>query len=80
VLTVLGTVPYVNYCTGIVSLLLSLYILYIQITAVKAVNRFGWGPAAGSVLIPAFVIIFICGCLAFGGVWIFRTASAISDN
>jgi hypothetical protein len=63
VLTLIGVIPFVGICTGIISLILSLYILYLQITAVKAVNRFGWGPAVGAVLIPVLVVLFVCGCL-----------------
>jgi hypothetical protein len=66
VLSLLGLIPFVGYCTAVISLLLVFYILYLQIIAVKVVNRFGWGPAIGSVLIPAFVVIFACGCLVVG--------------
>ena len=59
----LNVVPYLNICTGLISFGLSIYAIYLQITAVKAVNRFGWGAAAGSVLLPGFVIAFVCGCL-----------------
>jgi hypothetical protein len=31
--------------------------------AVKAVNRFGWGAAIGSLLIPGLVIGLLCACL-----------------
>lgn len=66
-LTLFSAIPYVGICTGVLSFALSLYILYLQILAVKAVNRFGWGPAIGSVLIPGLVILFVCGCLVIGG-------------
>jgi len=67
VLSLLGAIPFVGYCTGLISLGLVFYVLYLQITAVKAVNRFGWGAAAGSVLIPGFVVLFFCGCVVIGG-------------
>jgi hypothetical protein len=67
VLSLLGLIPFVGYCTGIISLILVFYILYVQIIAVKAINRFGWGPAVGSVLIPALVIVFLCVCLVAAG-------------
>jgi hypothetical protein len=66
VLTLFGAIPFVGLCFNIISLIASFYVLYLQITAVKAVNRFGWGGAIGAVLIPAFVIIFACGCLVVG--------------
>jgi hypothetical protein len=59
-------IPYVGLCGSVLSLLLGLYSLYLQITATKAVNGFGWGQAAGSVLIPGLVIFSLCCCLVFG--------------
>jgi hypothetical protein len=67
VLTLFAAIPFVGLCTGIISLLLSFYVLFLQITAVKAVNRFGWGAAIGTVLLPVLVIGFFCGCLVIGG-------------
>jgi len=46
---------------------LGIYALVLQVTAVKAVNRFGWGQAAGSVLLPFVVIVFVCGCIVAAG-------------
>jgi len=42
---------------------IGLYALFLQITAVKAVNGFGWGPAIGSVLLPGLVIGLVCACI-----------------
>lgn len=67
VLSLLGAIPFVGICTGIISFGLSVFAIYLQVAAVKAVNRFGWGQAAGSVLIPLFVILFVCGCVVIGG-------------
>ena len=74
VLSLFGAIPFVGYCTGIISFGLGLYVLYLQIAAVKAVNRFGWGQAAGSVLIPGFVVLLVCGCLVFGSLMILGPA------
>ncbi len=59
----LNAVPYLNICTGLLSFGLGFYSLFLQITAVKAVNRFGWGQAAGSVLLPGLVVLVVCGCI-----------------
>jgi hypothetical protein len=67
VLSLIGLIPFVGYCTGFISLILLFYILYLQITAVKVVNRFSWGAALGYVLIPGLAIVFVCGCLVIGG-------------
>ena len=64
VFTFLGAIPFVAACTGIISSGLGLYATFLQITAVKAVNRFEWGQAIGSVLIPGVVIsVTICACI-----------------
>lgn len=66
VLSLLGAIPFVGICTSVVFIGLSVFAIYLQMAAVKAVNRFGWGQAIGSMLIPLFVILFICGCVVIG--------------
>lgn len=61
-----SAIPFVGICTGIISLGLSIYALVLQVMAVKAVNRFGWGPAAGSVFIPGCVVFILCACVIGG--------------
>lgn len=56
-LTPFSGVPVLGICTGVISLAASFYALYLEITAVKGVNKFGYGQAAGSVLIPAVVLL-----------------------
>jgi len=70
IFSLLGAIPFVGYCTGLISLGLLFYVLYLQIAAVKAVNHFGWGSAAGAVLIPGFIIVFFCGCLVVAGLMV----------
>ena len=65
-LTPFSTVNVVMYCTTGISLLLGLYALYLQLLAVKAVNKFGWGEAAGSYFLPLVLIGCICGCVVAG--------------
>lgn len=66
-LTLLTIIPFVGACFGILSLGLTIYAFVLQVMAVKGVNRFGWGPAAGSVLIPGCVVFILCACLVAGG-------------
>ncbi|HLO15530.1 MAG TPA: YIP1 family protein [Anaerolineales bacterium] len=61
--TLLAAIPYVVYCAGLVSFLLLLYVVVLEVMAVKGVNQFGWGQAAASLLLPIFVLV--C-CLAVG--------------
>jgi len=66
VLTLLGAIPYVGYCFAFISLLALIYVIVLQVMAVKGVNQFGWGQAAGSFFLP---VIVLCCCLsvaAFG--------------
>jgi hypothetical protein len=64
VLSLFAAIPYVGLCFNIVLGIAGLYVVVLNIMAVKGVNRFGWGQAIGSVLIPAVVIGLVCGCLA----------------
>ena len=64
-LSALSAIPFVGFCFRLVLGLAGLYVLFLQITAVKGVNQFGWGQAAGSVLLPGLVIFLVCCCLAF---------------
>ena len=62
-LTPFSAVPYINICTGLLTLGIGLYVIFLNVTAVKAVNRFDWGKAAASVFLPAVVIVVLCGCI-----------------
>ncbi|MBC7875814.1 MAG: YIP1 family protein [Anaerolineales bacterium] len=65
-LAIFAVIPYVGACFGILSFGLSIYALVLQVMAVKGVNRFGWGPAIGSVFIPIVIILITCACVFFG--------------
>jgi hypothetical protein len=64
----LSAIPFVGICARVISLGLFIYYLVLQVMAAKAVNRFGWGQATGSVLIPGCVVFILCACLVAGGV------------
>jgi hypothetical protein len=70
VFILLGVIPFVGLCTGVISLGLGIYALVLQVMAVKAINRFGYGQAAGSVFIPGCAVFIICACIAVGGTMI----------
>lgn len=65
--SLLSSIPIVGVCVSALSFAISIYTTVLNIMAVKAVNRFDWGKAVGSVLIPAFVIGIFCGCIVFIG-------------
>jgi len=58
-LALLSAIPYIGFCFGLLGLIAFLYVVALEVTAVKGVNQFGWGQAAGSVLLP-FFILFCC--------------------
>ena len=64
--TLLGAIPLVGLCFSVILAIAGLYILVLEVMAVKGVNKFGWGQAIGSLFIPGLVIAVFCGCLAFG--------------
>ena len=55
-LTLLAAIPFAGFCFGIVGFLAALYVLVLEVMAVKGVNQFGWGQAIGSLLIPVIAI------------------------
>jgi hypothetical protein len=63
----LGVIPIVGMCFGLLSFGLGIYSLVLQVMAVKAVNRFGWGQATGSVFLPGCVVFILCACVVIGG-------------
>jgi len=56
IFTLLAAIPLVGLCFGIVSLLAGLYVLVLEVMAVKGVNQFGWGQAIGSLFLPGLVL------------------------
>lgn len=64
ILTLLSAIPFIGILFGLVSAVVGLYTLFLNITAVKGVNQFGWGQAIGSVLLPGAVIfLLVCCCV-----------------
>ncbi len=58
----LSAIPFVGICFRIILGLAGIYIIVLQVMAVKGVNGFGWGPAIGSVFIPGLAVFLICCC------------------
>jgi hypothetical protein len=70
VLSLLGAVPIVGLCFSVISVLFGIYIIVLQIMAVKGVEAVSWGGAVGSVLIPFVVVVLICGCLVIASLMV----------
>lgn len=82
VLTLLSAIPFAVYCFGIVGFLLGLYVLVLEVMAVKGVNQFGWGQAIGSTLLPVFALaccisVGVAGILSMLGPDIMDTFNSI---
>ena len=63
----LSVIPFVGICIGVISFGVSIYVIVLEVMALKAVNRFGWGQAAGSLFLPGCVVFIICACVVIGG-------------
>jgi hypothetical protein len=66
VFTLLSAIPLVGFCFTAIAGLGGLYVLVLEIMAVKGVNQIGWGAAIGAFLIPVLAIVFLCACLVVG--------------
>ena len=63
ILSLFSAIPYAGACFGLIGFLVGIYILVLQLMAIKGVNRIGWGGALGAYFIPVLVLGFICACL-----------------
>ena len=69
VLGLLSAIPAVGFCFGLLGLAAGIYVLVLEVMAVKGVNQFGWGQALASMLLPVFAIA--C-CFAIGVAALFQ--------
>lgn len=74
VITPFSTIGTVGLCFSGISLLLGFYGIALQLMAVKGVNRFGWGQAAGSYFLPLLGLCLVCFCITFGLASVFGLA------
>jgi hypothetical protein len=65
-LTLLSAIPFVGLCFAGVGLLAALYVLVLEVMAVKGVNQFGWGQAIASMLLPVVAIACCFAVVLFG--------------
>jgi hypothetical protein len=77
-LSLLSAVPYAGFCFGLLGLVAGIYVLVLEVMAVKGVNQFGWGAAAGSLLLP-FIVLVCCISVVIGGLFSLL-APEISDT
>ena len=68
VFSLLSAIPFVGLCFSAIIAIAGLYVLVLEIMAIKGVNQFGWGAAIGSLFVPGLVIGFLCACLVGGSI------------
>lgn len=62
----LNAVPFLAFCTLPLLLVCGIYVLFLEVTAIKAVHRCGWGEAAAALFLPAILLGLLCGFLFLG--------------
>ena len=62
----LNAIPFVAFCTLPVLLLVGLYVLFLEVTAIRAIHQCGWGEAAAILFLPAILIVMLCGVTFLG--------------
>jgi hypothetical protein len=62
VLTLPSLIPVLGICSGLLSLLFSIYLFVLEVTAIKAVHKFGLGAAIGTAVIPGLALAVILCC------------------
>ena len=68
VLAIIGIIPIIGILTGLISFALSIYVIVLEVLAVKAVHGLDTGKAVGSVLLPVLAFLFIICCCVIVGV------------
>lgn len=67
VLALVGIIPFIGFLTGLISFGLSIYVLVLEVQAIKAVNSLDTGKAVGALIMPGLVFaLFICCCVIIG--------------
>jgi len=67
VLSLVGIIPFIGILTGLIGFGLGIYVLVLEVQAIKAVNRLDTLKAAGALLLPGLVFfLFICCCIIIG--------------
>jgi hypothetical protein len=63
----LNAIPFVVFCTLPFLIGLSIYALYLEVAAIKAVYKFSWGEAAGTFFLPTILIGLLCAVIVVLG-------------
>jgi len=66
VLTLFSATSFFLICIGPLSLAIFIYVVVLGVMAVKGVNQFGWGEAAGAFFLPG-IVLFCCMAAVIAG-------------
>jgi hypothetical protein len=59
-----SAIPYAAFCTLPVLLAGSIYVIYLEVAAIKAVYRFSWLESAGALFLPTILLVCLCALVA----------------
>ena len=59
-------IPFASFCTLPVLILLGLYALYLEVAAIKAVHRLGWGESAAALFLPSILLALVLVVIILG--------------
>jgi Yip1-like protein len=62
----LNAIRYAGFCALPLLVLLLLYVIFLEVTAIKAVHCLGWGEAVGALFLPTILLVLLCGVAFFG--------------
>lgn len=62
----LNVIPFVAFCTLPLLLVLGIYVLFLEVAAIKAVHQCGWGEAAAALFLPGILLALLCGFVFLG--------------
>ena len=62
----LNAIPFVSFCTVPLLMGMALYVLFLELTALKAVHQFSWGEAAAALFLPTILLGMLCGLMFLG--------------
>ena len=81
ILMLIGIIPFVGILTGLVGFVLAIYVIVLEVIAVRAVNDLDTGKAVGSVLLPGLVIgLFVCCCVFLGAAVLGTAVGQVFDT
>jgi len=61
-----SAIRFAAFCTLPIIFIGGIYVIYLELAAIKAVYRSGWLEAAGALFLPSILIIFLCACAVVG--------------